>query len=107
MDSNGQGGSHGYDIESIRVGDTIRIKNLQFGTKSNSVWDLSVWDVDVWDFTLASIAGQPLLVVKTIYSPDSIEVETSSRFPVVSKRIEDINRNLENSQTFGNPSSPS
>lgn len=106
-DSNGRGGYHGYDIESIKVGDTIRIKNLSFGTQTESQWDVENWDDDVWDYTLASVAGQPLLVTKTSYKPNSLEVETSSRFPEVSKRIEDINRNLENSQTANNPSSPS
>jgi hypothetical protein len=104
-DDNGDYGL-GYNIESIKVGDTIRIKNLQFGSQTNSLWDVMVWDVDVWDYTLASLAGAPLLVVKTKYSPNMIEVETSSRFPEVSKRIEDINRNLENSQTRDNPATP-
>jgi hypothetical protein len=57
---------------------------------------------------IASIAGTPLLVVKTTYTGgNTVEIETSSRFPVVSKRIEDINRNLQDSQTVNNPSMPS
>lgn len=105
-DNNGMLQQQGYDIESIKVGDTVRIKNLQFGTASESLWDVMTWDVDVWDQTLSSIAGSSLLVVKTKYSPNSVEIETSSRFPVISKRIEDINRNLEVTQTVDNPSSP-
>lgn len=106
-DNNGLLRNTGYDIESIKVGDTIRVKNLNFGTKSETLWDVAYWDVDVWDQTLASIAGSALLVVKTRYTPNAIEVETSSRFPQVAKRIEDINRNLEDSQTVNNPSTPS
>lgn len=107
VDNNGQLQDQGYDIESIKIGDTIRIKNLQFGSKSESLWDVAEWDVDVWDQTLASIAGNPLLVVKLNYNGDTIDVETSSQFPVVSKRIEDINRNLVNTQTVNNPAAPS
>lgn len=108
VDNNGKPERGGYDIESIKVGDTLRIKNLQYGSQSESLWDVAVWDTDVWDQTLASVAGSALLVVKTTYNGgNTMEVETSSRFPVVSKRIEDINRNLQDSQTVNNPSSPS
>ncbi len=108
VDNNGRTDDQGYDIESIEVGNTVRIKNLQFGTKSFSVWDAAVWDTDVWDQTLASIAGSALVVVKKTYSDgETLEIETSSRFPVVSKRIEDINRNLQDSQTVNNPDTPS
>lgn len=100
-------GQQGYNIESIKVGDTVRIKNLNFGNKSESIWDQAVWDVDVWDQTLSSVAGNAQLVVKTIYKATTIEIETSSRFPIVSKRIEDINRNLEATQTKDNPTTPS
>ncbi len=106
VDNNGKLGQ-GYNIESIKVGDTVRIKNLKFDAKTNSLWDVMQWDVDVWDFTLASVAGSPLLVVKTKYTPNMLEIETSSRFPEVSKRIEDINRNLEDTQTKDNPATPS
>jgi hypothetical protein len=106
VDNNGVLSTQGYDIESIKVGDTIRIKNLNFGSQSESVWDVALWDVDVWDYTLSSVAGAPLTVVKVTYTPNMVEVETSSRFPVVTKRIEDINRSLESSITKDNPTSP-
>jgi hypothetical protein len=105
-DNNGSAGQ-GYDIESISVGDTVRIKNLQYGTQGTSLWDVAVWDVDVWDYTLASTSSSPLLVVRTRYNPNYMEIETSSRLPEVAKRIEDVNRNLVNTQTKDNPTSPS
>jgi len=107
IDNNGSNSLRGYDIESIKVGQTLQIKNLNSGVSGQSLWDVAIWDVDVWDYTLQSVAGQGLLIVKTTYHPSYIEIETSSRFPEVAKRIEDINRNLIDTQTKDNPSAPS
>jgi len=60
----------------------------------------------VWDYTLSSVAGSPLIVVKIKYHPNFLEVETSSRFPDISKRIEDISRNLQVTQMVNNPVAP-
>ena len=106
IDNNG-GPQHGYDIESINIGDVVRVKNIDYGSQSVSLWGLAQWDVDVWDHTLASTAGSGLVVVRTVYTANYIDIETSSRLPEVAKRIEDINRNLENTQTVSNPSAPS
>lgn len=106
VDNNGYNQDRGYDIESIKVGDVLQIKNISESMETPVSWDNALWDVNVWDYTLQSIVESGLLVVRTAYHPDYLEVETSSRFPSVPKRIEDINRNLETTQTENNPTAP-
>lgn len=106
LDSNGQQSTWGYDIESINVGDTMKIVGLKDGAKTISYWDQMEWDVDVWDQTLSTSATDIIQILSVTYHPNHIEIEASSRLPEIPKRIEDINRNLENSQTVNNPSAP-
>jgi hypothetical protein len=106
MDSNGRR-SKGFDIESLQVGKTLKIKNLNTGRKAQSLWDTAVWDVDVWDQTLSTSAADIIQILSLSYEPDSIVIEASSRLPQIAKRIEDIDRNLQASQTVNNPAAPS
>lgn len=106
VDGNGPG-RFGYDIESIRPGQSLKIRNLRTGTRSSSLWDVAFWDTDVWDQTLSSAAADVIQILSIQYKPDSIILDASSRLPQIAKRIEDIDRNLQNTQTVDNPTAPS
>ena len=106
MDSNGAR-DRGYDIESVKVGQTLKVRNLNSGVLSESLWDVAVWDVDVWDQTLSTSAADVIQILSISYEPDRITIEASSRLPQIAKRVEDIQRNLENTQTVNNPTAPS
>lgn len=106
IDNNGAN-SRGYDIESIKPGQTLKIRNLRSDVSSQSLWDSAEWDVDVWDQTLTTSAADVIQILSIDYRPDSIVLEASSRLPQIAKRIEDIQRNLENTQTVDNPTAPS
>lgn len=103
VDSNGPSSVLGYNIESIKVGQTLKVGNLRTGLKTSTLWNVGQWNVDVWDQTLSSQAADVIQILSLDYKPDSITIEASSRLPQIAKRIEDINRNLENSQTVANP----
>lgn len=105
-DSNGWNLERGYDIESLKVGDTIQIKNLNFGAEGITFWDLDYWDTDYWDSTLQYTLADVMLITRLEYQFDKIIVEASSKFPQVAKRIEDINRNLEVASSVNVPTSP-
>jgi hypothetical protein len=106
-DNNGIVNNHGYDIESIQVGETIRVKNLNYGQQTSSIWDEALWDNGVWDYSLASVAGSPLTIVSTKYTPNYLEVVTSSRVPPISQKVQGVDSSLKDTQTKDNPSSPS
>lgn len=106
VDSQGVG-ARGYNIESIKPGQTLKVENLKTTTRTPSLWDVSQWDVEVWDQSISLSAADVIQILSTSYDPDSITIEASSRLPKVAKRIEDINRNLQNAQTVNNPSAPS
>jgi hypothetical protein len=107
VDNNGPSSTLGYNIESIKVGQTLKVANLRVGSKTETLWDVGFWDTDVWDQTLSTTAADVIQILSLSYRPDSIVIEASSRLPQIAKRIEDINRNLENSQTVANPTAPS
>lgn len=105
VDSNGPT-SKGYDIETIKVGQSLRVRNLRASTQTAILWDVAMWDTDVWDQTLATSAADVIQILSIAYEPDSVKLEASSRLPQIAKRIEDIQRNLEVTQMVENPTAP-
>lgn len=106
VDSNGTPKSRGYDIESIKPGQTLRIRNIKHGVKTISQWDIALWDEDVWDQTLAYAAADVIQIQSVDYTPTAVTITASSRAPEISKRIEDINRNWEENAARNTPTTP-
>lgn len=106
-DNNAEDGK-GYDIESIKPGDTMKV--LGYGSASRVYWDEAVWDVDKWDYKwdydLSNVTSTVQQIVKVSYEPRKVTLEVSSKLPNVSKRVEDIRRNLLRTQTENNPTAP-
>lgn len=94
----------GYDIESIRPGETCNLTATE--NSASSLWDVMTWDEDKWDFDFASVLGQVQQIHRVSYRPNSVELEISSKLPLVSRRVEDIKRNLERQNTINNPTAP-
>ena len=96
---------NGYDIESIKVGDSCQIRNYQDSFNS-SKWDIMLWDTDYWDFNVRNITEAVMQIVEIRYQPDYVELTISSKIPNVTKRVEDINRNFVDGITKDNPTNP-
>ena len=94
----------GYDIESIKVGQTCQICNATL--QSYNLWDESIFDIDAWDFDITNAAGQQLQIMSIDYYPDYAILELSNKQPDISKRIEDIDRNWQANVTVDNPATP-
>lgn len=106
IDNNGVNNEKGYDIESIKPGDTLQIINLQFGSKSYSYWDSAIFDVDVWDYTLAFAAASVIQIMAVNYTDQVVTVEASSKLPDMARRIEEVNELGESIIEINNPSTP-
>jgi len=106
VDNNGIDPTYGQNIESFLVGDTIQVKNLKYGTKGTTLWNVALWDVDVWDATLSYAGADVLTIVSIDYNPDYIDIEAASRLPEITKRMEDINTALITTTQTTLPSSP-
>jgi len=102
-DNNGEDG-RGYDIESIKPGDTCQI--LGYSGKATNLWDVAVWDSDKWNYDLSQVSSTVQQIMKVSYEPDKVTLEISSRLPNISRRVEDIQRNLLRLTTNENPSAP-
>jgi hypothetical protein len=96
---------NGYDIESIRIGQTLQVRNYQ-DASSASRWEVMDWDMGHWDFSVANLTETVMQIVALDYTPGLLTVTISSKPPHIAKRIEDINRNLMASLTNDNPSGP-
>lgn len=107
MDNNGAGraNARGYDIESLYVGQTVQIRNAT--AKASNMWDEIVWETDDWDYDITNAASQILQIVRVQYTPDYAIIELSNKQPDLVRRIEEINRQLVDSITADNPTTPS
>lgn len=103
-DNNGEMGLFGYDIESIKPGDTCRI--LGATARGYTYWDQAYWGTDYWDYDISNSAATTLQILKVEYTPTKVKIEISNRQPDIAKRVEDIRRNLINTQTSDNPTAP-
>lgn len=97
---------NGYDIESVKIGDTCQVRNYQ-DSFSSSKWDIMFWDTDFWDLNIKNITETVMQIVDIKYNPNYIELTISSKIPNIAKRVEDVNRNLVDSLTVNTPTSPS
>ena len=104
VDNNEESDGFGYDIESIKVGQSARV--LGFTKEDYTLWDVAEFDVDVWDYLITNITAIPQQIQKITYKANYVEIELSNRLPDIAKRIEDINRNLVDTLTADNPSPP-
>ena len=104
-DSNGEVGDLGYNIESIFPGQTCKILNAT--QKSDELWDEATWDVNFWDYSILNAAATQLQIMSVEWHADYAIIELSTRQPDISKRIEDVNNKLVDSQTDDNPATPS
>lgn len=107
MDSNVENDSEqylGYDLESIKVGQTCKILNAT--KQSYNLWGESIWDEDDWDFDITNAVGQQLQIMSVDYYPDYAILELSNKQPDIAKRIEDIDRNWKDNVAVENPATP-
>lgn len=96
---------NGYDIESIRVGDTCQIRNYQDSFNS-SKWDIMQWDVDYWDFNVRNLTETIMQIMQVHYTPDYVELVISSKLPDVVKTSRIIAKDLVDYIVRDVPSNP-
>ena len=95
----------GFNIELFRPGQAIKVNHPQIEPKE-SLWDQAIWDVDFWDINNLSILNEKFEIRQIQYNFDHAILTLVSKVEEVSKRIEDINRNLEVKQTENIPLIP-
>lgn len=103
LDDNNEQGK-GYDIESIKVGQTCKILNST--KQSENKWDSVQWDTAAWDYDITNAAAILLQIQRIEYSPDYCVLELSNRQPDIARRVEDINNRLMDDQTKDTPAIP-
>lgn len=93
-----------YDIEAVTIGDLSTFKGVS--GRGRSLWNRVKWNKFRWNFDHRYIGSLKLQIVKIKYTADKLGINVSSTPLDVSKRIEDIKRNLEKQQTVLNPEQP-
>lgn len=103
LDNNNEQGK-GYDIESIKVGQTCKILNST--KQSENEWDVVQWDTSAWDYDITNAAAVLLQIQRIEYHPDYVVLELSNRQPDIARRVEDINQRIVDDQTKDTPAIP-
>lgn len=93
-----RGGKGGYDIESLKVGDTILIVDPTAPSPqntSNSLWDTALFDSGYWDYQLVtangvSIFNRVLTLVAIDYNFDYVDIEIDSLMPNLAREVHQI-----------------
>lgn len=104
LDSNNERGI-GYDIETITPGDVVNFLNF-LSKKTYSLWGQMIWNVDVWGYDISNVTATNVNIVKVSYSPNKVDIEVSSRLPLIGNTITELRRRLESVDTENNPATP-
>lgn len=107
------GGVKGYDIESLKPGDVVKVFHPKI--QSNlTLWysdDLSlgnfIWDVSFWNYDIRYSLGIPMQIQEIQYNFYSATIKLSTTLPDIPKRIEDLERNLIETESIDIPTIPS
>lgn len=97
--------NRGYDIESLKPGDVVRVTDPQYET-TVTLWDVANWDLDFWDYDVRFSLGLPMQIQRIDYKFDSATIYLVQQPDDVMKRMEDIKRNLQAVQSETVPSAP-
>lgn len=93
-----RGGKGGYDIESLKVGDTVLIVDPTAPSVYNtatSLWDSALFDSGYWDYSLissngVSIFNRVLTLVALDYNFDYVDIELDSLMPNLAREVHQI-----------------
>jgi len=94
----------GYDIESFYPGQLVQVNNPKVKS-DQTLWDFT-FDIDSWDYDFTSVFGLPMQILEINYDFYSVTLKLSLQLENVTKRIEDINRNLDQTQSLEVPTIP-
>lgn len=97
--------TRGYNLESICPGDIIQVNHPEISSEQ-TLWDAFFWDEDNWDYDILYSLGQPMQVQKINYKYNELDISLSSTTKDVVHRIEDLNRNKDETDSENIPDSP-
>lgn len=95
-----------YNLELVKPGDTVKLRGYGLNGGSSSLWDYGYWDSLYWDFDVLNPDTYEFQIARFDYKADGINLDLSTTPPDVNKRVEDIKRNLDVTQTINNPTAP-
>jgi hypothetical protein len=94
----------GYDIESVKLGQMVKIGNT--GQSSSSKYDLAIFDTSPYDYDGANIGTIQFQVTEKDYTLEQLTMSLSTTPPDVTKRIADIKRNVDDVTYADTPATP-
>lgn len=111
IDSNGN--EFGYDIDSIKPGDTLQLLSSEIPTQYTTWRDNTgalgnaIWDVSPWDYSLAGILGVPLQVQEIRYNHDKATIIASDFVEDLATTINQLEKRQQELETIDSPTIPS
>jgi len=110
VDSNGN--EFGYDIDSIKPGDTLQLLSSEIPTQYSTwrddtgVFGNGIWDVSPWDFSLAGILGVSLQIQEIIYAHDRATIIASDFVEDLATTINQLEKRQQELETIESPTIP-
>jgi hypothetical protein len=110
VDSNGS--EFGYDIDSIKPGDTFQLLSSEIPTQlttwRNDTGALGnmIWDVSPWDYSFAGILGIPLQVQEIKYEHNKATILASDFVEDLATTINQLEKRQQELETVDSPSTP-
>lgn len=111
VDSNGS--EFGYDIDSIKPGDTLQLLSSEIPTQFTTWRDNTgalgnmIWDVSPWDYSFAGILGVPLQVQEIKYNHNRATIIASDFVEDLATTINQLEKKQLEIETIDSPSTPS
>jgi hypothetical protein len=97
----------GYDIESFKPGQIVKIIDPKKTIPTPTLWDIADWDVDYWDDSTATLLGNTMQIKSIKYDFFSCELTLTNKPEELSERINNIDKNLTQLESENIPSAPS
>lgn len=110
VDSNGN--EFGYDIDSIKPGDTLQLLSSEIGSQITTWRDDTgglgngIWDLSTWDYSFAGILGVPLQVQEIRYDHNKATIVASDFIEDLATTINQLEKQQLADETINSPTNP-
>jgi len=96
--------SGGYDIESIKLGDGVRLLNV--GETNYSLWDIGIFDASYWDFNINQLSTIVFRISYIEYRLDEARIWLNVSPKSVSDIVGNTSNEFETDRYLDNPTAP-
>lgn len=90
-------GGLGYDIETLKVGDSCVIVDATSPNEGivSALWDVGFWNQDAWDYSSGNPVNQVVMIVGLTYAFDYVDLELATLQPSQDRALLKVQQQLQ------------